>query len=361
MGILIFIVVLGFLILIHEWGHFYVARQLGIKVERFSIGFGPVISKIQWKETEYCISAIPLGGYVKLAGETLQEKMSGSIWEFATRPVWQRFLVIIAGPTCNYLLAFFVFWVIFMIGNPTLTNQVGEVLQGYPAQLAGLQTGDKIIVIEGKKIERWDDISEKIQKYPEQTIHLQIDRGGNLIEIKLTPKTEERINLLGQKTRIPLIGIVPTKEIVSIRYSFFQALEMAAKKLLLFTQLTLKGLWLMITGALPFKESVTGPIGIFYLASGAAKMGPVYFLQIIATVSASLAIFNVLPIPVLDGGHLLFLFIEAVKKKPLSIRTQEVLTQCGMAFLLLIMIFVFYNDFVRFGIVNKITHIFHPG
>lgn len=358
MGLLIFLVVLGLLILIHEYGHFYFARALGVKVERFSIGFGPVVTRIQGKETEYCISAVPLGGYVKLAGETLQEGTTGAPWEFVTRPIWQRFLIIFAGPLSNYLLAFFVFWAIFMIGNPTLTNQVGQLLEGYPANQAGIQAGDRVLEVNGRKVQYWDDVSGEIRRNQGQPLELEIDRHGKMIQVTVTPRVEKRKNLLGQETQTPLIGISPKEEIVSVQYPLWEAMAMAAGKLLLFTQLTFKALWLMITGALPFKESVTGPIGIFYLASGAAKLGLVYVLQIIATISASLAIFNVLPIPVLDGGHLFFLAIEAIKRKPLSVRVQETMTRFGLVFLLLIMVFVFYNDFVRFGIIEKITGMF---
>lgn len=358
MGILIFLVVLGLLILIHEFGHFYFARSLGVKVERFSIGFGPVLTRIRGKQTEYCISAIPLGGYVKLAGETLSEETTGDPSEFVTRPIWQRFLIIFAGPLANYLLAFLLFWVIFLMGSPALTNEVGKILEGYPAEKAGLQEGDRILAVSGKEVQHWEEVSGEIRRHQGESLRLKIDRSGTLLEVSLVPRVEERRNLLGQSVKTPLVGIAPKEEVIQIRYSFWEAMNRAAEKLILFTQMTFSALWLMITGALPLKESVTGPIGIFYLASGAAQLGLVYLLQMTAAVSASLAIFNVLPIPVLDGGHLFFLAIEAIKRKPLSMKTQEVMSRMGLAFLLLVMVFVFYNDFVRFGIIEKITGMF---
>ena len=352
MALLIFIIVLGVLILIHEFGHFLFARFFGVGVERFSIGFGPILTRIRGAKTEYCISAIPLGGYVKLAGESIEDQ-KGEAWEFGSHPIWQRTLIILAGPLANSLLAFLVFWTIFIFGNPTLPNQVGQVSEGYPAQSAGIQVGDRILAINGERVEYWDQISKKIRQQGLNALTLLVERQGKESEIILSPRIEERQNILKQKIQIPLIGVSPKDEVVYARYPVGKALVMAVEELVLFTQVTFQALWLMVTGALPFKESMTGPIGIFYIAKGAVQLGLSYLLRIVGTISASLAIFNVLPIPVLDGGHLFFLFFEAFKGKPLSQRTQAILTQCGTVFLIAVMVFVFYNDLIRFGVFEK--------
>ncbi|MDP2920991.1 MAG: site-2 protease family protein, partial [Candidatus Omnitrophota bacterium] len=154
-----------------------------------------------------------------------------------------------------------------------------------------------------------------------------------------------------------LIGIAPSDEVVYVKYGFFKSIYMGAEKLWTLTYITCRALWASVTGAIPMKESMTGPIGIFYITGQAARLGMVYLLQLMGVLSASLAIFNLLPVPVLDGGHILFLMIEKIRKKPVSIKIQENITQVGMSLLIILMLFVFYNDFIRFGIFEKISNL----
>ena len=348
--------VLSVLIVVHEWGHFYVAKRLGIRVERFSVGFGPKLFGLQRGETEYQLSLFPVGGYVKLAGETPEEGLRGEKWEYLSRSVRDRFAVVFAGPFLNYLLAFIVFTAVFVIGNPQLTSKIGEVKKGYPAEGAGLLEGDRVVSIDGKRILFWEEVIETIhQTSEEKTLHLVVERQGKEIVFNIRPKKVEEKDLLGEKKRFALIGISHSEEVVLMKYPLPQALGMAAKQQVHITYVTLKALVRMITGRLPLRESLTGPIGIFMITDQAARLGIAYLLQIVALLSTSLAIFNVLPIPALDGGHLFFLVIERLNGKPVSERVQEISRQVGMAFLIMLMLVVFYNDFSRFKVLEKLS------
>lgn len=355
-SVLLFATVLSILIVVHEWGHFYVAKRLGIRVERFSIGFGPKLLGLQKGETEYRLSLFPVGGYVKLAGETPEEGLRGEKWEYLSRSVGERFAVVFAGPFLNYLLAFFVFTAVFVIGNPQLTSKIGEVKRGYPAEEAGLLKGDRVVSIDGRGIRFWDEVIGAIHETSEaQSLRLAVERQGKEIVFNVRPKEVEEKDLFGEKKRFALIGISHSEEVVSVKYPLHRALSSAAKQQAHITTVTLKALVRMITGHLPLKESLTGPIGIFMITDQAARLGLAYLLQIVALLSTSLAIFNVLPIPALDGGHLFFLSIERLKGKPVSERVQELSRQVGMAFLLMLMLVVFYNDFSRFKVFEKLS------
>lgn len=354
--VFLFAIVLSVLIVVHEWGHFFVAKRLGIRVERFSIGFGPKVFGFRKKETEYRLSLFPLGGYVKLGGETKDEPLTGEKWEYLSRSAGERFAVVFAGPLLNYLLAFLIFSAVFVIGNPQMTSKIGAVLEEYPAEEAGLLEGDRILSINGEKVTYWEEVTRKIHQMPQgEVLRLTLLRGDKELLFVLRPKRVEEKNLFGEKKKLALIGISPSEEIVSVRYPPFVAFWMAAKQLGQITFLTLKALLRMATGQMALKESLTGPIGIFVITEQAARLGVVYLLQMVALISASLAIFNILPIPVLDGGHLFFLILERLKGRPVSERIQEVSRQVGMAFLMGLMVLVFYNDFARFKVFEKIS------
>lgn len=357
MFLLIFLIVLSILILVHEFGHFIVARKLGIKVERFSLGFGPKIFSIKGKETEYCVSLLPLGGYIKMAGESPDEKLSGKPHEFLSRKPGERFWVLFAGPFLNYVLAFLIFCFVFMMGSPTLTSKVGEVLKDYPAYDAGIKKGDRIVAIDGKDVKYWEDITQIIHKKLEGDIILTIEGRHRRFGVTIKPEVKITKNILGQEIKIAMIGIAPSDEIISVKYPPFKAIALGGKKLWSFTSLTYKAIYRMLTGGLAVRESLTGPVGIFFITREATKLGFVYLLQIMALISASLAIFNFLPIPVLDGGHVIFLAIEKIRGKPLSPKVQERIVQIFVYLLIALAIFIIYNDLVRFGVFQKITGI----
>jgi len=352
-----FIIVLSILVIVHEFGHFIVAKKMGVRVEKFSIGFGPEIAGITKGDTRYSISIIPLGGYVKLAGETPLEGAKGEKWEYLSRTVGERMRIIFAGPLLNYILAFLIFSFVFMAGSPTLTSRIGKVMPGYPAESAELKADDKILNINGKDVVYWEDVTKIVHASKNMEMKLLVERDGKREAFLVTPTSQDTKTIFGSKKNISIIGIAPSDEVVYVKYGFFKSIYMGAERLWTLTYITCKALWASITGAIPVKESMTGPIGIFYITGQAAKLGIVYLLQLMGVLSASLAIFNLLPVPVLDGGHILFLTIEKIRKKPVSVKMQEGITQVGMSLLIALMLFVFYNDFVRFEIFEKIAHL----
>ncbi|MFA6320447.1 MAG: RIP metalloprotease RseP [Candidatus Omnitrophota bacterium] len=353
-----FVIVLGVLVLVHEFGHFIVAKKLGVRVEKFSIGFGPKLCSVKKGDTEYLLSAIPLGGYIKMAGEDPTEVRVGDKSEFLSRSVYDRFKIIFAGPLLNYLLAFLIFSVIFMFGSPTMTTEVGSLLKDYPAQAQGIMVGDKILTVDGKNVKYWEDMTEIIHKHIEGPMDISIKRGSAVIDMKIAPIIRKTKDIFGKETTIALIGVGPSQNIEKVRYGFFASVKMGFNKLIQLTAVTYKALWSIITGKLSFKESMTGPIGIFVVTGQAAKLGFIYILHLMGILSASLAIFNVLPFPVLDGGHILFLAIEKLRGKPLSLKTQEAIMNVGVSLLILFTVFVFYNDIVKFGIADKTMKLF---
>jgi len=357
LSLISFIAVLSILVIVHEFGHFIVAKKMGVRVEKFSIGFGPEIAGITKGDTRYSISMIPLGGYVKLAGEIGSDGAKGEKWEYLSRTVWERMRIIFAGPLLNYILAFIIFSFVFMAGSPTLTSRIGKIMPGYPAESVGLKAGDKILSINGKDMVYWEDVTNIVQANKNTEMKVSLERDGRQMTILVTPKPQDVKTIFGSKKNISIMGIAPSDEIIYVKYGFLKSIYMGAEKLWTLTYITCRALWASVTGAIPVKESMTGPIGIFYITGQAAKLGIIYLLQLMGVLSASLAIFNLLPVPVLDGGHILFLAIEKIRKKPVSIKMQESVTQVGMSLLIVLMLFVFYNDFMRFGIFEKITHL----
>ncbi len=355
---LIFIAVISLLILIHEFGHFIVARRLGIRVERFSLGFGPKLFGIKGKQTEYVICAVPIGGYIKMAGDS-RETVKGEKDEFLSRPVSQRASIVIMGPIFNYILSFLCFWAVFFIGFPVLTSKVGSLMDNMPAKAAGVKVGDKIISVDATPTSYWEDVASIIHEKKEgEVVNLKIERNNKQINIRISPEFKKTKNLLGEEITIALIGITPSEEAVEIKYGLFESLKLGATRLIDVTTLTFQALWRMLIGGLSLRESVTGPLGIFFATTKAFKYGLTALLYVVAVLGVSLAIFNILPIPLLDGGHIFFLIIERIRRKPLSIKIEELLNKVSMAFLLLLVLAVFYNDLVRYRIVEKIVKFF---
>lgn len=353
-----FIAVLSALVLVHEFGHFIVAKRLKIGVQIFSLGFGPKLWSARKGGTEYRISAIPLGGYVKMAGDEPTERLEGKPHEFLSRSVADRFKVIFAGPALNYILAFIIFSVIFMFGSPTLTTEVGGFLKDYPAEKAGLKVGDRVLTVDGKSVKYWEEMTSLIHKHSGGSIKILLDRRGAIVEKDITPIVRRTKDIFGKEASVALIGISPSQKIENVRYGFIDSLRMGGKKLITLTAVTYKALWAVITGSLSVKESMTGPIGIFMVTGQAAKMGLIYLFHLMGILSASLAIFNLLPLPILDGGHILFLAIEKVRGKPMSLKAQEAIANIGVAFLILLTVFIFYNDIVKFDVAGKVLGVF---
>jgi len=358
LSVIIFLVVLSILVIVHEFGHFILAVKNGVLVKRFSIGFGPKLFGVKKNGTEFCVCLIPLGGYVKMAGEEPSEHTKGEENEYLSKPVGKRAQIIVAGALLNYLLAFLLFTFVFMVGNPTATSKVGRVIDGFPAASHNIKQDDRIIAIDGKQIQYWEELTEIIHKRLEGSVTLTIKRGDRTFNTTLEPSVREIKNIFGKTIKIAQIGIAPSTEIIIVKHNPVEALVLGGQRLWFFTATTYKGLWAMITGSMPVKESMTGPIGIFFLTKETAKLGFIYLVHFMALLSAALAIFNLLPFPVLDGGHLIFLGIEKVRKKPVSVKVQEKITQVAIVLLIALMLFVSYGDITKFGIKEKILGMF---
>jgi regulator of sigma E protease len=354
MTFLLVATIFSLLIIVHEWGHFYVARKSGVRVERFSVGFGPRVWARQIGDTEYCLSAFPLGGYVKMAGEEPGEARSGAADEYASQSVLRRFGIVFAGPAVNYIVAWVAFVLVCILGLPALSPTIGNVLPDTPAAVSGLQAEDHIVAISGVIMATWDDVTEHIHAHPGQAVEMVIERNGEQLVKTVVPKSEVVENLFGETHTVGLIGILPTGEHTILHFSVGESIMEGTQRLLLLSWYTLKSLGAVFTGGISMKDSLTGPIGVFVLTGEAAAMGFVYLIHMVAVLSMSLAIFNVLPIPVLDGGHLFFLLIEGIRRKPVSLKIQMWAAQAGMALLLMLMVVVFYSDFDKFGITTKV-------
>lgn len=353
MSILVFIIVLSVLIAVHELGHLVVAKSLGVRVEKFSLGFGPRLVSYKRGFTQYSLSLIPLGGYVKLAGDT-REDFKGNDWEYLAKPPGERAAIVFAGPLLNYFLALSIFYFVFLTGYPALGTRVGELLEGFPAQKAGLAKNDLIVAIDSQRVNEWDQMQEIIRSRKDGNIKVLALRDGREKSFFIEPRVEKLKNIFGQEER-RIIGIVPKEEFITLRYNFRDSFTAASRKLWWITYATFKALWRMLTGGMSVKDSVTGPLGIFIITTRAWNLGINYLLQVVALLSASLAIFNVLPLPVLDGGHLMFLGVEKIRKRPLGARAEEWVTRAGFSFIILLAVFVFYSDLARFGIIDKLV------
>lgn len=353
---LVFIFVLSVLVIVHEFGHFIVARWVGIRVEKFSIGFGPILFGRRFGETEFVFSALPLGGFVKMAGESPQEAR-GNPWEFNSKPLAQKFAVVFAGPLMNAFLAFVIFSAIYLVGQPTFTSRIGKVLDGAPAQAAGIIEGDRIIAVDGTPVSRWDDVLAQVHRNRE-SMTFTIERQGQRQDFTVAPRRQEVRDIFGKKRQVSFVGVAPSSEMHYEKSGPLEAVYLGAKRVWDLTIMIFYSLGLMMTGTLPFKESVTGPIGIFFMTQEAARLGVIYLFLFMGSLSVSLFVLNLLPIPVLDGGHVLFILIERLKGSPIKDSVKEKVTQGGLFLLLALMAFVILQDIHRFSIVQNIKNIF---
>jgi len=348
-NIISFIIVLGILVFVHELGHFLVAKRLGVKVERFSLGFPPKMIGKKIGDTEYCISWIPLGGYVKMAGENPdEEKERWEPWEFMGKHVWQRSLIIFAGPLMNFLLAIFVFWgVIFFSGKEIVhydRTTIGIVGKDTPAEKAGLKEGDQILSVNGIEVENFKDMAKIIYEEVEKPVTLRWRSGDQFFESEVITFKDQIRDQEGKIKEVGKIGVSP--EFTIVRLSIFQAFYEGIGFTVSITVESVKFIIGLFTGAESLKM-VGGPIFIARIAGETAKLGLASFFSFLALLSVNLSIINILPIPVLDGGHLVFLGLEKLRGKPLSLKQRAIIQQIGLAFLLALIIYVSYNDILR--------------
>ena len=346
-GMIIVGSIFSILIVVHEFGHYIAAKRSGVRVERFALGFGPVLFRRKGKETEFVVCAFPLGGYVKMAGDTRGEQ-KGVSDEFLSKPVGIKSKIVFAGPLFNYLLALVIFCIIALIGFPYPDSVVGSVLDDYPAKAAGVQVGDRILAVNGNQVEHWADMAEEISQ-AKDTVDLRIEREGKVIDLDISLQQKEVTDDFGKRKNVSMIGIGASSQIKTVKYNFPQAIVKGFKSLFNLTFLVIKGFIFIILGIVPFKEAVAGPVAIYYITSEVLKIGVAPTLHLMAVLSVSLAIINLFPVPVLDGGHLLFFFMEKVRGKPISEKVEDNLTRIGLSLLILLIVFVFHHDIVRYG------------
>jgi regulator of sigma E protease len=446
--ILRFVVVIGILILVHELGHFFVARWTGVGVERFSIGFGPVLLRWRGKETEYALSAIPMGGYVKMVGEESPlEGGGGPVYDaskaFALKPLWARFLIVFAGPGMNLVLAAVIFAVVLAtLGRAVWPPVVGKVTGGSPAAAAGLRTGDTIVAVDGARVAYWEDLDRAIAASAGRPLALTVRRDGSETTTTVTPRLRSVPDPIFREPRevwdvgagpqlLPVItsvgpgspseraGLRPGDVVLAVAdqplythedlleairsrpgQSFALTVEREDRRLTLtvtpdpvkertptgeevtvgkiqaglaakavrfepypplaavwhgtvktwdMTVLTAKGLWKLATRQIDL-SNIGGPIQIATETTRQANEGLLSVAVFVAVISVNLGVLNLLPIPMLDGGHLLFFLIEAVLGRPLSLRKREVAQQVGFVLLMVIMVFALYNDLARLNV-----------
>lgn len=333
----------GLVIFLHELGHFLVAKRKKITVENFSLGFGPEIYGYESGGTRYSLRLVPLGGMVKMKGELLEEK-KGEPDEFLSQPWYSRISVVAAGPLMNYILAIFIFaTVIYFWGIPKVNTEpvIGEIVAGMPAEQVGLKPGDRIVEIggnhlEGKKIVLWEEAARIIHQSAKKELKLKINRGDESFYIPITPKYDE-------KQKIGLIGITP--EVKTVKLGLINSLIKGVEQAVFWTVFTITYLARsLIKLAAP---ELSGPVGIAQVVAQTAKTGWQNVLYLLGLISNGLAIFNLLPIPLLDGGHILFALWEGITKKPMTKKKMQFANALGLAFILTIFVFATYNDLMR--------------
>lgn len=351
MWLIISLLVLSFLIFFHELGHFTIARIFGVKVEVFSVGFGKKILRKQIGDTEYTLSLIPLGGYVKMKGQDDLNPLANSVESdsFNTKAPWKRICILLAGSGANIFLAFLLYICIGFIGVSSLLPIVGDAMPDSPALKAGIQSGDRILKIDNKDIKIWRDIVDYVQDKKEP-LTITLERNGVVKEIVLTPRIENGKNIFGENVRKSIIGIRAKGIVGKVNYSLSEILPFAFNETIYAGKMILLSIQKLITGILPASD-IGGPIAIVQIISLASDSGFVALLGITALISINLGLLNLFPIPALDGGHIIFCIYEWITRKPLNENIIYRLTIFGWILLLSLMFLGIYNDISR--IVTK--------
>lgn len=348
-SIIAVVVVLGGLIFFHELGHFAMARLLGMGVKTFSLGFGPRLLGIKSGNTDYRVSAFPLGGYVQLAGESGNEEEDELFPEtqlFSARPPWQRMLVVAAGPVFNFILAFLCFWVLLLAnGEMVMSPTVGAVLDGSPAKAAGFQAGDRVLSVDGKEVAYWHDMVDEIRARAVHSLEIVVERDNEKLDFTLTPRLEKHKNIFGEEIQVPIIGVQASGKMLSIPVEGL-GLSTALNQTWFNIKLVVTGFVKLVERIIPL-ESLGGPIFLMQAVHDGTKAGIDQLVYLTAVISINLGIINLLPIPVLDGGHILYFTIEMVMRRPVNERWRGIATRLGIMFLLALMTLAIYNDIRR--------------
>jgi len=358
-----FLAALGPLVFFHELGHYLVARVFGVGAESFSIGFGREIGGWTDKRgTRWKIGWLPLGGYVKFVGDMSPVSMPGEVEDlppeehrlsFHHRPVWQRFLIVLAGPMANFLLAILIFTVFYVAyGKPETPAVIGTVAEGSAAAHAGLRPGDRIVSIGGKETRYFQDVQGVTSLRPNYRLEVRFERDSVTHRVPVRLGSDERADEFGQKYIVGLLGITPS-QLVYHRLSPFEAVPAATAATFNITRMIVEITGQMITGNRSVKE-LGGPLRMAQIAGQRASLGWFDFAYLLALFSINLGFINLLPVPMLDGGHLALYTIEAVQRRPVSLRAQEWAFRGGLAFLLALLLFTTLNDLGSFGLWERV-------
>ena len=340
MTVLIAIFIIGVLVIAHELGHFLAAKANGILVLEFAVGMGPVIFSRQIGETRYSLRLLPIGGFARMAGEEQDEEDNyvPEYRRFDKKPIYARALVSVGGPLANFIVAVLLFAIVFMfVGVPSSAPQIGTVEPGWPAAAAGLMPGDRVISIGGVEVESWQDVQAEILARPGQLFTIVVERSGQPLTVEVTPRTDE-------ESGRSQIGIGPSIE----RFSFLGALRMGWQETVWFTQQIVQLLGSMITGEVPAEGA--GPIGLVVMVGQVAATGLVNLFTFAAIISIQFGLFNLLPVPALDGSRLVFLAIETIRGRPIEPEKENFVHFVGFVLLMTFMVFITFKDLQRLNI-----------
>ena len=327
--------VFGVIVMIHELGHFLTAKACGMRVDEFAIGIGPNVIQKQKGETLYSIRLLPLGGFNKIAGMDPSEDVGER--GFNNKPVWKRFVVIAAGATFNFLLAIVIYFCIFAFHGKTVPSHepvIGDTFAGNPAAEAGIQQGDRILTINGESIQEWKDISQSLQGHSNHVVSVTLDRKGEIISTTVIPRES------GDRA---VIGINPVMDVK--QYGIGESAVYAVTHTGSTIMEMLQGLWNIVTGH--SKGDVAGPIGVAQMAGQVAQHGFISLLLFTALLSLNLGVINLLPIPVLDGGHLVLLILEGITGRKLPEKALQYIQMTGVGLLLLVFVYSTFQDILR--------------
>jgi len=359
----IWIIIVGFVCMLapvvffHELGHYLVGRVFGVGAETFSIGFGHEI--VGWTDkqgTRWKIGWLPLGGYVRFVGDMNAASAPGDAEElppelrehsFPVKPVWQRFLIVLAGPAANFLLAIIIFAGLFCLVAAPDTNKIGRIEPKSAAAVAGIQRGDRILAVSGHKTPTLDEVRSVIEPRPNQFVRIELERGGAVRQVQVKVGILEGKDETGKKVAIGVLGVSGAP------VSIFKAIPLATEQTALITASGVEGVARLIIGQ-GSRQDVGGPIKIAQVAGEAASLGALPFIQLVALLSINLGFINLLPVPLMDGGHLFFYGMEAIRRRPLSARAFEWAFRGGLAIILALMAFTTINDLSSIGLWDRL-------
>lgn len=360
--VLPFLFVLIIVVFFHEFGHFLVARWCGVQVKIFSVGFGPELAGFtDRKGTRWRLSAIPLGGYVRFLGDDNEasapdrEALDALPPEerakaFTAKPVWARAAVVAAGPIANFVLAIVIFTAIFSIfGQQQITPRIDSVVAGSAAEAAGLKPGDVVVSINGSPVSSFADLQRVVSFAAGDPLSIVVHRGGGDVKVTATPELKEMADTFGNKQKIGVLGIArdpKASDVVTVHYSVPAAAWMGIQETGFITGHTLSYLVGVITGR-ESPDQLGGPIKVAEVSAQVATLGIVALINLAAILSVSIGLINLFPIPMLDGGHLLYFAAEALRGRPLSERVQDIGFRVGLAAVLMLMIFATWNDIIH--------------